>query len=498
MKKQMKSLLIGVGAVAVLGAAAAVVMNLPDAAETESSSSSQSSSQAEKIYLLDFETEDLKSIEIQNTESYVINRVEGGNNEWIINELEGLPKRQNSYAFLALNLGDTEANSLLAENVTDLKQYGLDKPAVTVTAVLYDGSRQTLLLGDEAPGGSFVYGKKPDSNDVYLISNAEVNRLYQVKTDYLAVSLFELEDNSTLPGLYSMTLGGSLRPEEIEIADIDAANGGSSSSSQTLSLGNSYRMLRPKEKDVNTTAATETFQTIFETVVTGIAVYNPTQEQIEEYGLDVPESTVTVQFYEGDYSSLTPDKIKTTSYRASKKSGKMYLMREEIPIIYEAEISTEFANTWYDVAYDKLSSRLFLLPYINDVRELTVTTPDKTYTFDLVLADAGTEDEKLNILHEGKILDEKVFKQFYQLIIGSTSETVEEIPENRGTPLLTYTFRYHSKNDVDVMKFYEGPTRLVYVEVNGECEFATRAAYVEKIYEAVEQVLAGETINTNY
>lgn len=69
-----------------------------------------------------------------------------------------------------------DAMSKVGDNVTDLKQYGLDTPAITVTIVLSGATppKQTLYVGNASVDGSAYYVRANDSKSVYLLSSGTI------------------------------------------------------------------------------------------------------------------------------------------------------------------------------------------------------------------------------------------------------------------------------------------------------------------------------------
>ncbi len=64
-------------------------------------------------------------------------------------------------------------------DATDLAQFGLAQPGVTLTVTFSDtaGTKRTLLIGNATVDGSAYYVKTPDKPEVYLVSNAVVEPL---------------------------------------------------------------------------------------------------------------------------------------------------------------------------------------------------------------------------------------------------------------------------------------------------------------------------------
>lgn len=61
-----------------------------------------------------------------------------------------------------------------------LSEYGLDKPQITVSFFLNDGTLKRILLGREVPIGNYVYIKEASSPDIYTISSAIVRDFTEI------------------------------------------------------------------------------------------------------------------------------------------------------------------------------------------------------------------------------------------------------------------------------------------------------------------------------
>ena len=334
-----------------------------------------------------------------------------------------------------------------------------------------------------------------DEPAVYIVSTSDVKRTLQVRTDYISKDVYTLEDTSTSPTVLSCTFGGTSRSEEIVVGMIEESESSSSKSDSRTGFS-TYLITSPKKRDTSSQVFTDVCETVFSTVASEIVAYNVTEDQIAEYGLDNPYTTLKMSYTNGANTYQL-------DYKASEMdaNGEFYLMLEGVPVIYRAYINSDLTNTWHNIQYSTLASRLFVLPYINELSAVKVETPEGSYRFDLTLVDAGTDDEKLNIHYEGKALEEKVFKKFYQVIIGATSEQLIDPEEdlNLTSPILTCTFEYSdSSRSTDVVSYYKGPTRQVYVAVNGEAEFTTRDAFIDKVMDSIPKVLNNEEISTDW
>jgi hypothetical protein len=70
------------------------------------------------------------------------------------------------------SLEKLEADELVADQVKDFSQYGLDAPSRSVKAVV-EGAKEPLAVdfGSKAPDGSSVYARKPGEAKVYLVAS---------------------------------------------------------------------------------------------------------------------------------------------------------------------------------------------------------------------------------------------------------------------------------------------------------------------------------------
>lgn len=79
-------------------------------------------------------------------------------------------------------LGGPRTTRVLAEEATDLTQYGLDEPTSKYTIGLRNGTEQVLLIGDETPSGAANYMLVEGVNQVALVDSSWSNVLDRLVT----------------------------------------------------------------------------------------------------------------------------------------------------------------------------------------------------------------------------------------------------------------------------------------------------------------------------
>src|SRR5581483_6435419 len=63
-------------------------------------------------------------------------------------------------------------DSVVEDNATDLKKYGLTAPSLTVTIHTNNGKSDELVFGDDVPAGSLVYARVNQSPKVYAVASS--------------------------------------------------------------------------------------------------------------------------------------------------------------------------------------------------------------------------------------------------------------------------------------------------------------------------------------
>lgn len=106
--------------------------------------------------ILDIPAEQLKKVEItKNGETTAIER--GDDAQYSITAPKPLAADQDAASGVFTSLTSFVSDRVVDEKASNLGQFGLDKPALTVKAVRKDGKSSTLLFGDETPTQSGVF-----------------------------------------------------------------------------------------------------------------------------------------------------------------------------------------------------------------------------------------------------------------------------------------------------------------------------------------------------
>jgi hypothetical protein len=114
---------------------------------------------------------DIQKIELKKRggEDTVIQK--NGSGKWEMTAPETYGVDQEAANTLASSAMNVTSDRLVDEKPTDLKQFGLDNPAIEVDITPKNGNTAKLLIGDDAVGGSSTYAKLASDPKIYTIAS---------------------------------------------------------------------------------------------------------------------------------------------------------------------------------------------------------------------------------------------------------------------------------------------------------------------------------------
>ena len=406
---------------------------------------------------------------------------------------DGSTSTSTKTTYLVEELGDLPVNTYTTDRVVtygfslnasknvgeveNLADYGLTNPRATVEVSFKDGSSYEYSLGDVSAGDSescYMSGK--DSNNVYVVSVDDAifdgaegfvdKKLVSVSItdpntpaafDYLNLSGTDFEAPITLEGegtLTAMTAGEqSLEPDSEKISEL------------TSSLT---------------------------TVTADSAVYlNPTDEHLQECGLDNPAAIVEFTVEGETYRLMAGAK--------SEDKSEQYIMKDGVDVIYSIDSSK--ISAWTSTSAFDLRSKFILLPMITDVEQLTVSFDGQDNVFVL----SRTEDEEKStednpaytytVTGNGNDITYSNFQEYYKSLIQiQLLEPTTEEPQ--GDPDLTITYQYYADTGkpADVVNFYEIRDRRYLVTVNGTVSGNVASTNVQTFLNFTPKILVDEEL----
>ena len=477
MKKKVKGMVASIVAVIILVGMLIVLLNLPSDAEEDSSS--QATSSDVSVIINEKESDEVEQVEVSNeTGDYTIRTVDNG--EYGIVGISNLTPLDTKITALLEDASNLTAQSLIEENPANLSQYGLEKPKATVTIGYFDDKSVQLKVGDDTPTGSGVYVQVVGTKSVYIFESSRVDSFLIGQYDYIDPTIVPAKETSddassaTEINAKKITLEGTAHKQPLVLELNEGED-------QVITQ---YYMTSPKQHDADADMTAHINDSIYGLTADSVAAVNPTDEELETYGLKEPYVKMTAVF----------DDETITLSASEPKDGSVYVMNGKDPIVYQI---AEDSVPWVSVTYEDAVSSLVITPNIAGVKALTLQTEDKTYTFDI--AHVTEDDSTTNtVSYEGEELDMDNFSTLYTNVIMSRhQEFTDEKPQADEKPALTVTFTYDDAGKTDdVIEYYKASERMVYIVLNGDCESMEYTSYIDKLVKDCEKVIKGQEITT--
>ncbi len=504
MSKKVRNLIIGLVILVVLGGVLALLM-LTQGDGQGDDVSSEPPYAVDSIKLVDKKPENITSIQVKNKEdSYTISRDK--DKQFTIDKLNGFDQTSETMDVTAVRAAAMSATKEVETTLDNQKKYGLDAPQAEVTVTFDDKSEFTFYLGNQAPSDKGYYLKVKGKESVYIATENMAGNFLQPSRYYVDLTINHVEDTSKTPTINEMSVSRSDLAKPITITKGDPV----SEDDPLASMKSEYRLTSPFNADLSKEEGEAVVSTFFTLTADEVIALNPNSAQLKEYGFDKPTMTVTVKSSDNKTHKLTVGKgIYCDEDPSEVESGHThtieyyYVMYDSKNVVYKITAST---LSWLTLDVQSIISKYVLTPMITDVERIDVTVDGKKYTMDLthktVKATQSGESDKEELasaMVNGKSVSTTNFKDFYQFLIQVTVDSlVTDKPTESPRMTITYHYKAAANKDDDVLQFVPYGERRVAVVVNGEANFVTRSAYVDRAVENLAAIAEGKTINPNW
>ncbi|MGE5361819.1 MAG: DUF4340 domain-containing protein [Bacteroidales bacterium] len=172
---------------------------------------------------------------------------------------------------LTTALATTDVQRVVDENPSDLKQYGLAEPRVDVAFKTTDGKGHQLLIGDKTPTGADLYAKVPGDKKVVLVPAALESTFNR--------STFDLRDKTVL------------KFDRNKVDAVSLASG--ASGVQMAKTGEDWALKEPVAARADYGSVEGLIGRLQTAQMKALVSTDP--KDVKEYGLDKPETKVTVR-----------------------------------------------------------------------------------------------------------------------------------------------------------------------------------------------------------
>lgn len=113
----------------------------------------------------------ITKLEIKNKDAAPIVLTKNNSGTWQITQPKALPADQSTVSSTLSTLSSLNSERLVEEKASDLKQFGLNQPAVEVGVTTSDNKTLKLLVGDQTPAGSAVYAMLAGGPKVFTMAS---------------------------------------------------------------------------------------------------------------------------------------------------------------------------------------------------------------------------------------------------------------------------------------------------------------------------------------
>ena len=140
---------------------------------------------------------DVSNVAIRNSSGAFTLAKSGGN--WVLKTPQEVPADDTEVSSLLSELTTAKATEVASENASDLAPFGLDKPAVSITAQLSAGGEKQVSVGTTKTGETTnYYAKSSDRAPVFKIDSALFEKLNAKPASLRSKQVIKLEpDNLT-------------------------------------------------------------------------------------------------------------------------------------------------------------------------------------------------------------------------------------------------------------------------------------------------------------
>lgn len=397
---------------------------------------------------------------------------------WVTTKPYAVELVQSKVTDLARSFSSLTANLVVEEQPEDLSIYGLKEPKVIATATLDDGETIVLHLGNKTADGSGWYLMKKGDSKVYTVGTYHGDRLSLSFSDYRSKDLAVIDP---LKMNYMRITGADRREIEIvtndDLTDEEEAYG--------LNL---YYMIKPfkKPRGVDSTKLGERLEKVTSLKIKEFVDDHPSD--YSKYGLDEPKLNLLIKDQDGTTLDL--------SFGSSLEDGTIYFKTGDSDAVYLMdESSIEFLN----FAPMDVADKFALLVNIDDVDQVVFEGRGRRHTLSIERTtveaeEEGEEDKEVSTYYlDGREVEEKPFKSFYQSIIGIVVDT-EKAHTAEGRPDLKLTYHLNKgtrdRRTVELIPHDQDFYSLV-VDGDMESEFLIFRNRLDWVFGALDEFIAG-------
>lgn len=379
-------------------------------------------------------------------ESYKLDYTEG---IWNVADSFNVKLNQGLVASVTRTAKFLYADSLVAENISDLSIYGMDNPSLTIVMTDTENNVNKISFGIQTGTKSGYYTTVNDEDDIYIVSTDIYNSL-----------------NGGLSSIRNKTIVNLTE----EVTGITINNEKSAFTIQTKTSENvnandltDWEMVTPYLKDVNQSIFEEKIINILNFTISEFVDDNPSD--YSKYGLENPKYFITINTASETYNVLLGN---------DKDAGSIYMKMADEPNVYA--ISKDLVEYRDYTPVYLLESYVFIRKII--ATDNIVFNVGENYVLKVNDPDFYVNDKKV---------DETLFRSTFETII-SPVISGEADASRVGKELCRFTFNYNTNTPAETVVYYEYGDMYAAASVNGDIDFYVKRSFVDNMINAVKKL----------
>lgn len=383
--------------------------------------------------------------------------------------------------------------------VTELKDFGLDKPTATIAITYTDGSKATMYVGNVTPTEDGYYVRTDKDDKVYIFETEAVLPFTYRHTAFADITLIsspsvKSDDENGSAVLKEISYKGKNYDQPLVMRRSYLADG------DEMALF-SYIIEKPYVRGTSdeTSGILSAFKSLY---AEQALILHPTAKEKTSLGFDDPLAVITATMAvettseaeeEGqEAESLYYNSITSTITIGSMDKDSYVVMVNGIDAIFLVSHST-FSDI-ADRTYKNSVNKLLFLKNITDIGRVSVTIDGKTSDFVLShYPNKEDNDAKLKVTVNDKVYDSADFRELYQILMSMERYgDTDAVPKDEAV----MTLKVYLNDGTLYMgaRYSSLDGNLCYVETTEGEVFTTRWSIVSHFVEQVQNYLNGEKV----
>ncbi len=133
--------------------------------------------------ILSLNESDITKIDLKKKDGREVVLARNSSGKWDMTQPKPLPVDQDAVSSMLSTLASLNSDRLVEDKASNLNQYGLTQPALTVTLTQKNGKTRELLIGDDTPTGSAAYAKLENDPRIFTLASYSKTSIDKGPTD---------------------------------------------------------------------------------------------------------------------------------------------------------------------------------------------------------------------------------------------------------------------------------------------------------------------------